>query len=358
MKIALTHAYCLLDVRRGAERVVDETARALVRRGHDVTVLTASASAPGRAREHGARVVRLRRLRRTAEGHERDFGLRVLPHLLAGGYDAVHALGVRDAVAALRARRLGRVGRVLYQNVGIPLREWWDTRPEAADHRRVVEEADVYGCLSQYAMDALAAGYGRTGDLVPGGVNLEVFRPGAPREPDPVVLFSGAIAEPRKGVPDLLRAVALVAEVEPAIRLWLSGQGDPAPLLAAAPEAARERTTVLPRRPPGEMADEYGRAWVTALPSTNEAFGLALVESLACGTPVVGTDHAALPELVTPATGALAAPNDDESLAAAITTALALARDEATAGRCRAFAERYDWETGLAPRLERLYAGG
>ena len=106
-----------------------------------------------------------------------------------------------------------------------------------------------------------------------------------------------------------------------------------------------------------QSADVYGRAWATVLPATHETFGIVLVESLASGTPVVGTDHAALPELVSPETGALAAPGDPSSLADACAAALRLAREPGVAGRCRAAAEPYDWQTRLAPRLESLYAG-
>src|SRR5258708_1559062 len=46
------------------------------------------------------------------------------------------------------------------------------------------------------------------------------------------------------------------------------------------------------------MAGIYGEAWVSALPAVDEAFGLALVESLACGTPVVGYAQGGIPEIL------------------------------------------------------------
>lgn len=105
-------------------------------------------------------------------------------------------------------------------------------------------------------------------------------------------------------------------------------------------------------------AERYGRAWATCLPSTHDSFGMALLESLACGTPLVTTTHSAPQELVAPGlTGELCAPEDPADLAAACMRALALARDPATAGRCRRSAEPYDWDGGLAPLCEGLYQG-
>jgi glycosyltransferase involved in cell wall biosynthesis len=147
-----------------------------------------------------------------------------------------------------------------------------------------------------------------------------------------------------------------VAEREPEAHLWLSGPGDARPLLAAAPAAARERAEVLPLGEPSDQAERYARAWVTALPSTNESFGMVLLESLASGTPIAVSDHAAPKELVTPQTGVVCEAENPRSLADALVAAFDLARGPQTVERCRAYAAGYDWDESLAPRLERLYA--
>jgi phosphatidylinositol alpha-mannosyltransferase len=359
MRVALTHAYSWPEVRRGAERIIVALSAALAERGHDVTVFTAGRR-PGRHRDAaGVRWVRLRRVFGDPLRHERDFGLRLLPHLLRGRFDAVHSLGPRDAVAALRARRLGARHRTVYTNLGIPVRSWWEARPDGRAQARVVREIDVYGCMSRYALDVLAADYGRTGALTPGGVDLEAFRPAPAREPRPTVLFSGALAEPHKGVATLLAAVPELAAAEPDVQVWLSGPGDAAPLLAAAPPEARERTRLLPLGDPDRQHERYGRAWVTTLPSRGDSFGMVMVESLACGTPIVPANDSALPELVAPGvTGALCEPDDPHSLAQALLAAIALARRPETAAACRAAAEPFDWRRAVAPLCERLYAGG
>ena len=46
------------------------------------------------------------------------------------------------------------------------------------------------------------------------------------------------------------------------------------------------------------LARAYGSAWAVALPATSEAFGLVLLEALACGTPVLGYDDGGIPEII------------------------------------------------------------
>lgn len=285
------------------------------------------------------------------------FAHRLYPHLIAKGYDVVHSLGPRDAVASLRTRRLGRRRRTVYTNLGNPVREWWDAQPDRAEHERVVREIDVYGCLSEFGLRSLLDDYGREGTQLPGGVRLSTFAPVAPRASEPTILYCGALDEPRKGIDMLLEAVALVADREPRVRLWLSGQGDVTGLLKAASSAAQSRTEVLPLASPLELAERYSAAWLTALPSVGEAFGLVLIESLACGTPVVGCDHSSLPELVRPGIGALARPRDARSLADACLEAIDLATEPDVIERCREVAREYDWDTAVAPIVERTYLG-
>ena len=244
MKVAITHPYSWPEVRRGAERIVVETARALAGRGHDVTILT-SGRRPGRRRDHGVRVVTFLRLFQNPFRHERWFGWRVLPNLVGGRFDVVHSFMPYDGVAALRSRRLTG-NRTVYDEMGIPVRSWWVTQPNQKARLRIARDVDVYGCMSDHALNALERGFGRTGSLIPGGVRLSEFRPAAEREERPTLLFSGKIDEPRKGVATLLESVALLAEQEPDVRLWLSGPGETASLLEAAAPAARDRTEVLP----------------------------------------------------------------------------------------------------------------
>jgi len=328
----------------------------LSRGGLEVTVLT-SAFDPGTSHDFDVREVRLRRRSDDIAAAEGAFGRRVLPALLAGRFDVVHSYGRRDGVASLRAARLHPGRATVHTDIGIPLRSWWATMgQEAACAERVIREVDSYACMSRYSLDVLAADYGRAGVLIPGGVDLVRFQPAEARTAHPTILFSGAVDVPRKGVATLLEALPLVAAEEPQVRLLLSGPGDATALLAAASPEARARTDVLTAGSIEDQPGRYGRAWVCALPSENETFGLVLVEALACGTPIVAADHAALPELVTPGvTGALCAHGDARSVAQACLESIALARSAGTIEACREAARPYDWTSGVAPRCIEVY---
>ena len=362
MRIAITHPYSWPEVRRGAERIIVETARALHARGHEVTVITSGTEGVGR-RTDGFTTLKLRRRFSDASRHERWFGARIVPHLARARYDAVHAMMPSDALAAVITRPLAG-HRVLYEELGIPIPDAWREpspgHPPLKDRpvrHLVARSVDVYGCMSQHALDTYERHFstGR-GALVPGGVDLSRFEPAEQRTPHPTVLFSGVLDEPRKGVAVLLDAIALVAERYPEVQLWLSGPGDADALLAAAPEEARRRTEVLDLGDPGGQGRRYGSAWATALPSIYESFGMVLLESLACGTPIVVADHSAPPELARPGTGFVTEPGDATSLAAGLCDALDAARHPETAARCRDVASDYAWER-LAAELERLYTG-
>jgi glycosyltransferase involved in cell wall biosynthesis len=91
-------------------------------------------------------------------------------------------------------------------------------------------------------------------------------------------------------------------------------------------------------------------AHVAVLPSVEEGFGVALVEALAAGTPVVAARSGAGPEIVTDEVGRLFEPDDRDALVSALDEALAFG-DVAVA--CREHAQRWDW-SAIGPRYEEL----
>jgi len=355
VKLAVTHPYSWPEVRRGAERIIVETARCIAARGHEVTILTAGDEA-GRWEEAGVTTVKFKRRFANAEHHERWFGSRIVPSLVRGRFDAIHSMMCYDTLAAIRTRRVTG-HRVVYEELGNPYAWFWDTRSDGEARKRMVREVDVYGCMSNYTLDVLMSEWGRQGELIPGGVRVSEFTPADKREDSPTILFSGALDEPRKGLGVLLAAVELLLDDRPDVELWLSGPGNVDAMLAEATPRVRDRVTILPIGDPKGLTERYGRAWVSALPSVGDSFGMVLIETLASGTPIVVADDGAPPQLVTPSTGAISIPHDPVSLAGALVKGFALAQDPSTAAKCRDFAMQFDWDASMAPLLERLYWG-
>ena len=97
----------------------------------------------------------------------------------------------------------------------------------------------------------------------------------------------------------------------------------------------------------------FREAWVSGLTSYNEAFGLVLVESLACGTPVFGAREGGVTEIVDSAEiGRLFDGDDEREVATAILETFELAEAPGTAAACRARAEKFDTASGAREHVE------
>jgi phosphatidylinositol alpha-mannosyltransferase len=337
--------YAWPEVRRGGERYLHELAGFLALAGHDVRILT---TGDGPAEVRGVPVQRFRRR------GDRVFGAQCLAALATARIDVWHAQTTSDGFFAAELSRVRGV-RSVFTDHGFPNRASRERRDDHALFRGLVRHVDRYVCVSEAAAGFLRDGYGRAPDVLSGGVDVARFAPGT-REARPTLLFAGDAGEERKGLPLLLDAVAELRRRSVDVQLWVAGPGDQAAALAAAPAEAREATTLLGSVDPDQLIERYGRAWVTVLPARAEAFGLVLVESLACGTPVVALDEGGPREIVTPEVGRLSNATASD-LARACEEAAALAANPSTTAICRDAAMAWDWRTAIVPRMESIYGG-
>ena len=359
LRVALLNPVYWPEVRRGSERLATDLSSGLRERGHAVTLITSHRGPPRRSVEDGLEVVRNPRppdgrlRRRRFEDHLTHVPLSYLS-LLRARPDIAQALYPTDALAAARwSARTGRPSVLAY--MGIPNRGYLASRRWRIEVlERALRGVDAVTVLSRAAADAFVRWVGVEPRVVPPPVDLAAFAPAADpagaRASDPTIACPAALDQPRKRVGLLVDAFARVRRDRPDARLVLSRPppGVPVPDLPAGVELAD-----LDDR--AELASAYRRAWVTALPSIGEAFGLVLAESLACGTPVVGTETGAIPELVdSAAIGRLFAGDDPDALARAIVDALELAGDPATPTTCRARVEDLS-VARCAERHEALY---
>ncbi len=162
----------------------------------------------------------------------------------------------------------------------------------------------------------------------------------------PYFLYVGTL-EPRKNLARTLRAFASVAGALAGCRFVIVGQRGwryDDVLREAAHPALRGRVDFLGYVPEERLPDLYTHALATVYPSLYEGFGLPVVESMACGTPVLTSRSSSLAEIAEGA-ALLADPADEQTLAEAL---YALATDASLRGRLRALglerARAFSWE--------------
>jgi len=190
--------------------------------------------------------------------------------------------------------------------------------------------------------------------VVEHGVDLALFRPPADRDAlrrslgiaGPAILSVGHLID-RKGHDLVIRAVAAL----PGVTLMIAGDGPREAALRALAAAlgVAARVRFLGHVDQQRLPDLYGAADVTVNGADREGIANVLLESLACGTPLVATPIWGSPEVVkVPAAGLLSADRSAAAIGAAVARLLDALPDRAAT---RAYAERYDWrETGRQHR--------
>lgn len=194
-------------------------------------------------------------------------------------------------------------------------------------------------------------------DVVPPGVDLNIFQPGltggrelvASRTNDdrPYIIAVASLFR-GKNLPLLQRAVARLASRGFPHRLVLvtqrSGDGfDSTQALTEFRTRVEPRPEVFENVTDGELAALIASSTAFCLPSRFEGFGLPALEALACGVPVIVSNGGALPEVV--AEAGLIVVSELDMIERALATVIedhTLARTLALKGRQRA--ETFTWE--------------
>jgi glycosyltransferase involved in cell wall biosynthesis len=253
-----------------------------------------------------------------------------------------YAWDLRDQYLAETGRDRGLSG-VLVRAMLDRMRRW-DAANSASVH--------AFATLSHFIADRISRAYGRESDVIYPPANTEFFTPGGSRE-DVYVTASRFV--PYKRMAMIARAFAQL----PDRRLVMIGDG---PDLARVRATAGSNVTLLGRVPRATLRDHLRRARAFVFAAEDD-FGIAPVEALSCGTPVIafgrggvtetvhGLDHAA-------PTGMFYAEQTAEALAAAVRQFEALLpRIQPDHCRARALDFRPElFRTGLRRFVDRHWA--
>jgi glycosyltransferase-like protein len=242
------------------------------------------------------------------------------------------------------------------------------TTPELVRcHERAIVNPVARICVSEAVAAEVRSGWGFSPTVIPNGVDSDRFAAAAGSDPaasaardswtselGSYVLAVGGI-EPRKGTIDLLEAYAMLRRTHPERSLVLAGgetlfdYGD-----YRRDFERRARELDVDYRLLGVVDDEALPSLVAAsdvlsFVSTKEGFGLAAMEALAAGIPVVARDLPVLREVFGDTVDYAA---DVPAIAAALARALDGGRDADRASAGRALATRYTWAAAADAHLE------
>ena len=196
------------------------------------------------------------------------------------------------------------------------------------------------------------------------GVETELFRPPADRAATraalgltrPTLISVGLLIE-RKGHHRTIEALRQLPDFD----LVIAGEGPERGRLESliARLGLGDRVRLLGARPHADLPALYGAADASVLASSREGWANVLLESMACGTPVVASNIWGNPEVVREAAaGVIAGENTPDGIAAGVRRLFAALPDRAAT---RAYAERFSWDATTAGQLalfRRVVGGG
>lgn len=350
LKVGIVCPYAW-DVPGGVQYHVRDLRNALVKDGHDVSVLAPAeddddlphyVTSTGRpvAVPYNGSVARLnlgfRSTRRVREWiRTGDFDVMHVHEPLSPGISAVALWAAQGPIVATWHSSMEK-SRVL--SAGFYLAQ------------TVMEKTRGRIAVSELARRTLVDHVGGDAVLIPNGVDCAAFADAEPFEGWPgdgkALFFLGRLDEPRKGLDILLEALPAIAADHPGVRVLLAGPGDREDIVKKLPDEVVDRLTFLGLVSEEDKVRAFHSADLYVAPNTGgESFGIVLLEAMASGTAVVASDLEAFRRVLDGGTAGRHFVNGDPESLAQVVSEL-LSDDQARAELTRVGHDRawlYDW---------------
>lgn len=302
----------------GVTEHVENLALQFRARGHDVTIITARMAGQGVDPEYVRRVGTSRvvfsngSFARIATGFR--LRSRIARILRDRQIDIVHLHGSLTPT-------LGLVGQDAADDCGVPVvatfHSWFPRAPAFRAFRRFLQPrldriaASI--AVSEPVIAAMSRYFTTDWVIIPNGIDIDHFHP-VPHDSDALardarMLFLGRL-DPRNGLGTMLDAMPHILRRRPDARLVVAGDGPLRRLYEKRARPLRDNVEFL-GQVNGERPHLYGTADLYVCPTSKASFGITLLEAMACGTPIIGSDIIGFRELVDHGDEAVLAPVDD-----------------------------------------------
>jgi glycosyltransferase involved in cell wall biosynthesis len=216
-------------------------------------------------------------------------------------------------------------------------------------------------CLTEHdavSVGGIVGGYEKI-YTIPNGVDSEFFRPSSLKDPN-LITWVGRLV-PEKGLVYLLYAMREIVRVHPDVKLVIIGGG---PLEARLVKLAdglglRGNVRFVGSVSRAEVARFLSMSSIFAFPSLMEGLPLSVLEAMACGVPVVGSDIPGVNSVVKHGYNGLLVPSKDSRLLAK--AVLTLLNDDKlrmvmSMNARRVILDKYSWDK-VIQKLEGVYCG-
>jgi len=188
-----------------------------------------------------------------------------------------------------------------------------------AMEKTILTQATAVSAVSQYTAQKSTGyfNYPKLIQILYNGINTDVSIAVQPKNPQQVI-FTGTLTE-KKGIYQLAKAWNIVHRRMPDARLLIFGKGDSRKVISHLNENARNTVSFMGHVPVDKLYNYLAESSISIFPSYAEAFALAPLEAMICGTAVINSNRTSGSELIDDQqNGVLINPDHIEQIASAI----------------------------------------